>query len=659
MSTLSLAYLDVTPSVAIYPHYRQHLADHLLHVKLRHWDIAVRDLAGSALRKLVPLDPDFYSTDALALMLKWCLNETLDIRHGAGLGLASVLLGLSENDIALGEDMQKRVGNIVMDVEKARLYRGKSGGLMRSAVCRMIASIAKCGFSGPPRRRERLLTSVNEILRNPNEQIQSDAVLALHCLARECTSSEIDSWLGVTTDLYTSGLASENVAIRRGYAQALGALPQALIALRAEGVLGSLCQATCAEEDPEDRDAESRVAAVRAFSSLLVELICGKGASPTLDSLMLVRDKHLEVVFNAMDDYNTDHRGDVGSWVRCAAMESLQVLISTLAKESCKLNATEFISSPLMVRVVGCMLRNAVERISRVRETAAQNLKLLLDIPEINLPLKKQISQIFASEDGITQFSTSDGIPQMTIFLDTEQYQHPVLEGLVASLGGLDKSLSDIVKSALVQHVQKLISAQNESKVNLFIDLILDIWQKHCRSPRMATPVLKTLYQLLRHASLVAHLSADHANKILGMVRSEIQKCPDIQRLLAAASVTCLLAVVVSATSVEEAHKSQAWRIIAVLLANRYPRVRKGVAEILYEEMLFHPGNGVLEGIMGLLLDTVWDGPVKDAVDARNQLCEKVGLEPIIRKSTANKHISQQPDENSYKSFISDFERRM
>lgn len=655
-----MAFLDVVPSVAIYSHYRQCIVHHLLHVKLRHWDIAVRDLAGNALRKLVPLDPDFYSRDALDLMLKWCLSDTLDIRHGAGLGLASILLGLSENNILLEEDMQKRVGNIVMDIEKARLYRGKGGGLMRGAVCRVIASIAKCGFSGPARRRERLLTSVNENLRNPNEQIQSDAVLALQSLARECKASEVDSWLISTTDMYTSGLVSENVAIRRGYARALGVLPQALVAPRAEGVIDSLCKATRAEEDTEDRDAESRVAAVKSFASALVELMCGDGPSPGVDDLVLVRDGHLEVVFQAMDDYNTDHRGDVGSWVRCAAMESLRILVSTLVKESCKQNITDFISEPLMVRVVGYMMRNAVERISRVRETAAQNLKLLLDIPEIDIPLAEQLSQIVASEDGITQFGTADGIPKMAHFLDTRQYQFPVLEGLVASLGGLDKSLSDLVKGALLQHVKNSISDQDGGKVLQFVTLVLDVWQKHGRSSRMATPVLKTLYQLLKHANLDACLTADHSNKVLSMVRAEVQKCQDISRLLAAASVTSLLVIMSTIRKdLGDAHRKQAWKIIVVLLANRYPRVRKGVAEILYEELLFLPGDGVSEGIMGLLLDTVWDGPIKDVVDARNCLCEKIGLEPIVRKPAANKEIAHQPDENSYQSFISDFARKL
>ncbi len=52
---VSQAYLNVAVSVARFPAYRQPLLSHLLHVKLRHWDKALRELAARALAALVPL----------------------------------------------------------------------------------------------------------------------------------------------------------------------------------------------------------------------------------------------------------------------------------------------------------------------------------------------------------------------------------------------------------------------------------------------------------------------------------------------------------------------------------------------------------------------------------------------------------------------------
>lgn len=46
------AYLHVAPRVAHYPHYSRPLIDHLLDLKLEHWDCAIRELAARAIHKL-------------------------------------------------------------------------------------------------------------------------------------------------------------------------------------------------------------------------------------------------------------------------------------------------------------------------------------------------------------------------------------------------------------------------------------------------------------------------------------------------------------------------------------------------------------------------------------------------------------------------------
>lgn len=58
------------------------------------------------------------------------------MRHGAALGLGEIVLALHMQGHALSSDRQSAVAAVVPAVEKARLYRGKGGELMRSAVCR-------------------------------------------------------------------------------------------------------------------------------------------------------------------------------------------------------------------------------------------------------------------------------------------------------------------------------------------------------------------------------------------------------------------------------------------------------------------------------------------------------------------------------------------
>lgn len=130
------AYLTVAPFIAHFPEYKQGLADHLLTVKLRHWDRSLRELTSKALAALAPTNPSFFLTTAVDALLPLCLNPVLEVRHGAALGLGEVTLALYSHGQGLESGRQAVVAAVVPAIEKARLYRGKGGELMRGAVCR-------------------------------------------------------------------------------------------------------------------------------------------------------------------------------------------------------------------------------------------------------------------------------------------------------------------------------------------------------------------------------------------------------------------------------------------------------------------------------------------------------------------------------------------
>lgn len=69
-------------------------------------------------------------------------------------------------------DKQKNVATLVPAIEKARLYRGKGGEIMRSAVSRFIECISLARISIPEKIKRSLLDTLNENLRHPNSQIQ-------------------------------------------------------------------------------------------------------------------------------------------------------------------------------------------------------------------------------------------------------------------------------------------------------------------------------------------------------------------------------------------------------------------------------------------------------------------------------------------------------
>jgi HEAT repeat protein len=79
----------------------------------------------------------------------------------------------------------------------------------------------------------------------------------------------------------------------------------------------------------------------------------------------------VEALTKALDDYTTDQRGDVGSWIRIAALSALGRIIPLNTHPPSK-------SDPHMLeRVVGGAVRLAVEKLEPVRGEAARTLAAL------------------------------------------------------------------------------------------------------------------------------------------------------------------------------------------------------------------------------------------------------------------------------------------
>lgn len=75
------------------------------------------------------------------------MNQSLFVRHGAVLGLAEVVLALGQMNETPGnvfdDEALDSVVELVARMEKARLYRGRGGQIMRSAICRLIECISQ------------------------------------------------------------------------------------------------------------------------------------------------------------------------------------------------------------------------------------------------------------------------------------------------------------------------------------------------------------------------------------------------------------------------------------------------------------------------------------------------------------------------------------
>lgn len=142
-----------------------------------------------------------------------------------------------------------------------------------------------------------------------------------------------------------------------------------------------------------------------------------------LSLFLLIKNEVMMSLFKALDDYSVDNRGDVGSWVREAAMDGLEKCTYILCKRDSmgflgKSQAVDSVSkmpnrdvennqSQLLVdanlatTLVGGVAKQAVEKMDKLREVAAKVLQRILHnkmffIPCI--PYREKLEEVVPNE---------------------------------------------------------------------------------------------------------------------------------------------------------------------------------------------------------------------------------------------------------------------
>jgi hypothetical protein len=102
----------------------------------------------------------------------------------------------------------------------------------------------------------------------------------------------------------------------------------------------------------------------------------------------------LEAYHVGLHDYTTDSHGDVGSWVREASMIAIDKTISLIAgKQHATTEQYHVLDQTLLEKLIGSLLRQATERIDRVRQYAGTTLRHLLYDCELTIPGRESLEK--------------------------------------------------------------------------------------------------------------------------------------------------------------------------------------------------------------------------------------------------------------------------
>lgn len=533
------AFTNVAFFVASFEEYRQPIIECLYEDKLFHWDEEIRRLSAISLGTLTALDPDTFIMKVLPYLLQYCTHENIFVRHGALLGVAEILVAIKSEKIqeySNATGLLVSISDLVNRIEKARLYRGRGGEIIRAAVSRFIECMALSEVPLTVKQQVAILDSVDSNLRHPKEEIQEAAAKALFAVTRsyfsvgeEGPSERLQKRI---VEAYIQAVnTDENPAVTRGFTLALGHLPSKLLA-PSRTVLDSVLNCLCKASNPTtliggQGDAETRRNAIGSL--IMVSGTVGIGRSTTetdeYPSQAMNKDQ-LEKVFDALlvasEDYNTDRRGDVGSWSRIAVLNALEKLAylsirsSNLPQsykdasetppvprvpslrarcETLESNASEkvhacisqskpfrgiekqdedvtvYFTSEMCSKIICVLLKQLSEKLDNIRNVAGGCLERLLLQENPRVPFVYSRPSLLEAlrlneKVQINWSNPEDTFALVLRAINVDEYFESILSGLVISVGGLTESVTRHSSKALFDYMRALKAMKQTGRIS-------------------------------------------------------------------------------------------------------------------------------------------------------------------------------------------------
>uniref|UniRef100_A0A6I8P173 Tubulin-specific chaperone D n=1 Tax=Ornithorhynchus anatinus TaxID=9258 RepID=A0A6I8P173_ORNAN len=588
-------FLSISVYIAGFPEYTQPMIDHLISMKINHWDGVIRELATKALHNLTKQAPEYMIHSVFPRLLPSAVGPDLHTRHGAILACAEITYALYK----LAAENKRYQGEITRRTGSFRMQAVLGTPLFNLNSCRAPTGSWQCLINDS-------LKSLHLISSSARQQIK------VHFWGDRFVPDEL-------VQHFLSELQSAEEMTRCGFSLALGALPGPLFRGRLQQVIEGLKKVT--HISPKNVSfAEARRDALKAIAKVCRSVGVKADGSPAevvcAENVALI----YSTLLGCMNDYTTDSRGDVGAWVREAAMTSLTDLTLLLGKAQ-----PELIEADVCQRLLCCVAQQASEKIDRFRAHAGSVFLTLLhfDNPPIpHVPHREELERIFPRSEAATLSwkAPSQAYPYITQLLDLPTYRYHVLLGLVVSVGGLTESTVRYSTQSLFEYMKKI---QNDlPALDNFCGTLLQVFEANLLNPRVSVPLLKMLDQMLANGCfdiLTAEENHPFPLKLLSLCKEEIKKSKDIQKLRSSIAVFCGM------IQFQGELRKKVFFQLFLLLCHPFPIIRMATASQVYETVLTYSDvvdAAVADEVMAVLSDTAWDAELQVVRGPRNYLCD-------------------------------------
>lgn len=428
----------------------------------------------------------------------------------------------------------------------------------------------------------------------------------------------------------------------------------------------------------EAEDAECREEAIRALGRCCVTVLSVASSPASLLTPELKkgavalftakRDSVVEPAFlAAVEDYAADRRGDIGLYVRLAAIESQREVVEAalLAPTPASSSAEQMIvTADFIVRFVCSCLKQSMEKIDRVRTVATKQLhQFLTSTPSVTAEsssarLSDAIVSVLKQQQLLDDFATLARV--FTAVPPDHDWAQPaaafdlivpnlagcgtflpsIVDGLCSSAGCLTPHVAQSALAAMVSATTSTTNSNsnnnynNNNSPNKIVQQSMaaafkssTVFGRYQQSERMAVPVLVATERALEAGVVAdADLLAAAIDQCIETMRCFAK---DIQRLLAlvpvmaslgrrcsqytttttsSGSSSAPLATTCSPPSHSfEQHRIKCWQVLVTLLASRFPKVRALCSVEIFTMLAALRDSSQHQRAQELLSTTQWD----------------------------------------------------
>lgn len=584
------SFLEVAPNIYQLSEYQAPILEYLVDTSCLHWDREVRELAGQCLGKLVSLSEASSvaksSQSVQSLLLKLINHrESIDVnaRHGSFYAIGEISSTLVRDSLE-GPclDMILAFGRDIPQYN----FRGPQAALMYSACCHYIAQT--CHLMACRAAVTAFEVSTAESIEHNAVIEHIEIAIGAFSLAdpplRNCAAealAELSLHEGVSDIIQaTSSSASEtsnlkNPSVLKGWLTFFGLLDYSENSSLFNTAIDTILDSATITGDRTRDDPETRKIAITSLGRLMSQFLLLKKTSP--DAVKRNLENLVETLNAALLDYTVDARGDVGSWVREAAVTSSCHFMN--ADESYSFMTQDISESNL--RLFENTISQCLSKIDNFRVTSTQLLTKALEVrlETATATHGNGISPVLA--DSLPVLTTanealSNGDPSVTLFqnltplMNITKIRRTILtEYLICATSGSQSTMTSA--SAALASFLELQTAHAIDNILSDVEVLIRTYKT---DDRVLIPVISSTADML-DAQLLSSTNYDFG-LIFNAVQDSTINTRTMSKIMASARCYAALA------GLDSQVKYKAWKKLSLSLGHRYPNIRVMAAELLY-----------------------------------------------------------------------------